>query len=298
MSDPYVVSQDIFPLLAAWTEKKGLCLPADVVETARKELYAVLRKTFSEVIIVDENELTEGINRLVRGVGLTPISLDGVYCVSRYHLDLSRQVDARGDDRDIGPRYGQPTIIQQVQTVAEQLREVGESEVVLVDDVVFSGKLLLTVKELLAQFGIIVKRAVAGVLVGNGADQVRQRGIEVQAVCRFERVLDEVCERDFIPGVPRCGRTVTPFGRREVGLPYLLPFGRPSDWATVPRDEEVGFSKACLAIARDLYEAIGVASSRVVRCLDWERLPGELPPGCEDETIPASVVLEKYIETF
>jgi hypothetical protein len=93
--------------------------------------------------------------------------------------------------------------------------------------------------------------------------------VEVRSVHYFDSVVDEVCERDFYPGVLLSGRTL--YGSENVGLPYLLPFGDPVNWASIPEEKKYAFSEFCLNQTIKIFEEIELSSGRPVLCRDLER---------------------------
>jgi len=113
---------------------------------------------------------------------------------------------------------------------------------------------------------------VAGVTIGEGAKRLKKETkAELWTVIYYDEVIDEICERDFYPGVPLSGRTVK--GQLNVGAPYLLPFGKPTHWASIPKEWEKEFSRFCLQQTIKLWEEIEEISGKVVRNCDLDRLP-------------------------
>lgn len=80
---------------------------------------------------------------------------------------------------------------------------------------------------------------------------------------------DIVSSRDFLPGVANCGRTF-PDGK-DTGVPYLLPFGKPKEWASIPRSSENEVSDRLLQSAVELFSSIESSSGRPVLLGDLKR---------------------------
>lgn len=53
--------------------------------------------------------------------------------------------------------------------------------------------------------------------------------------------------------------------------PYILPFGNPGEWASIPKDRQVPFSRFCLSQTEKLFEGIERASGKSVTCKDLTR---------------------------
>lgn len=120
-----------------------------------------------------------------------------------------------------------------------------------------------------------VRLICAGIGVTKGLWRLQQLNYEVRCVRQYESVIDEVCERDFYPGVPLSGRTL--FGAKNVGVPYLLPFGKPGEWASMPTNWQVPFSAFCIQQTIRLFKEIERHSQRIVTCSDLGRLVVRLP---------------------
>lgn len=271
---PYVVSEDIQVLLREWAGNRGFVLPEEgFFHSLRDELGARMRGMFQGCDLVSEYELTDGIARLVRGSGLSPLSLDRAYYRSQSSLDITRLVDLDGNDKGLVGRPETPSLINQF--VALKERRV--YEVVLVDDVVFSGDVADRVIKLLAKIGIQVPIVVAGIGIREGVERLTDLGKEVHCVRTYGEVIDEVCERDFFPGVPLSGRLLSK--RKNMGIPYILPFGNPHRWASIPIEHEKPFSRFCIEQTVLLFKEIEKTSAKEVRCRDLGRrvafLPGE-----------------------
>lgn len=264
----YVVSQDAQLLLQNWAKMYGFIVPSEVNFVSEK-LTNYLRQIFPSVELVSAGELQSGMTSLASATSLTAVSLDRVYFQGELHLDVTRAVNELGDDTGVVARHGYESLAKQVANLKNSLR--GQREVVLVDDVIFSGGLLVELIDLLKTQEISVSVVVAGVAIGEGVDVLKDRGIEVRAVHVFTTVIDEICERDFLPGVPLSGRTVV--GTEKEGAPYILPFGRPQSWASIPEVWEKKFSKFCLNLTADMFDLIGQASGRQVLPRDLERCP-------------------------
>lgn len=273
---PYVVSEDVRLLLQDWAEQRGFKLPKpEFFEELRGEFKTYMGQVFAGFELVPETELLEGIQERVKECGLLPVSLDRVYYRSEPSLDITRLVEEAGQDRGLGKRVGTVSLLKQFRA----LKESGVSEVVLVDDVIFTGDLIRRTGTLLERMGISVPMVCAGIGIAEGIEQLNGFGQEVSCVREYKEVVDEICERDFYPGVPMCGRSLQ--GDENVGVPYILPFGNPGKWASIPKEWQEPLSRFCIGQTIKLFEAIEASSGRVVECRDLERKVSLLP---RDET--------------
>lgn len=271
---PYVVSADIRLLMQNWANKRGFAMPSEqFFDGLRNNFSAKMREMFPGYELVSEEELTQGLNQMVIKNGLTPVSLDRVYYQSNPRLDIARMVDMRGDSRGLGRRSNTPTLLNQFSA----LKQAGIKEIALVDDVIFSGDLIERVARTIERMGVRVPKVYTGIGISEGVDKLKQAGREVECVKQYDEVIDEICERDFYPGVPYSGRLLATEG--NIGAPYILPFGKPVQWASIPEESQVEFSEFCIDQSVQLFKEIERLSGREVRCCDLDRRVVTLPSG-------------------
>jgi hypothetical protein len=265
-SKPYVVSADIKTLLEPWAMEKGFTLPSpDFFNQLRLDFTDKMKSIFPGFELVSEEELTDGLAEMVKENGVVPVSLDRVYYRSQPSIDIARVVDSEGNNRGLGKRADSSLLLSQFR----ELKKRGLTQVALVDDVIFTGDLLERVSGVLENMGIEVPLIYAGIGIGEGIDKLSANGRKVLCVREYPEVIDEICERDFYPGVPLSGRLV---GESDnTGAPYILPFGNPVEWASIPSESQVSFSRFCLNQTIKLFSAIENNSERAVSCADVER---------------------------
>lgn len=269
---PYVVSADIKILLRDWSKNRGFSLPPDDFFTKlRQEFSSRMKLIFPNFELVTEEELSEGLNKIINGNTVVPISLDRVYYQSEIQLDIARVIDATGNSKGLGRRTDTPVLLTQFR----KLKSAGVAEIALVDDVIFSGDLIERVVGVIERIGIRVPNVYAGIGIKEGITRLAQKDIQVICVKTYDTVIDEICERDFYPGVPFSGRLVE--GDENIGAPYILPFGNPNEWASIPTESQVSFSKFCFDQTIRLFEEIERVSGKIVMCRDLDRKVIKLP---------------------
>lgn len=269
---PYVVSGDIVPLLQKWAAPRRFTLPpAEFFDQLRSDFSQYMREIFPSFEFVHEDELTEGLRQLVQKTGLHPISLDRVYYATSPGLDVCRLVGTDGKDAGLGRRPDAPSLARQFREIEHCPRE----DIVLIDDVIFTGKLLEKIARILRKKGFQISLVCTGIGIDEGVKKLTNAGHAVQCVRDYGNVVDEVCERDFYPGVSLSGRTLV--GGEDVGIPYILPFGKPREWASIPAEWQEQFSRFCLEQTIKLFEAIEDCSNKPVLCGDLKRKVISLP---------------------
>jgi hypothetical protein len=276
MKKPYVVSADIRLLMEKWAIRQGFVLPPrEFFCQMREEFSDYMNQVFPHFEFVPEDEICHGLARLVAESCLPVISLDQVYFKSDLNLEIARLVDENGKDRGLGRRAGTPPLAQQI----KKLQMSGVREVVVVDDVVFTGALLERIIDGLSRIHIRVPFICAGIGIADGINRINGTKREIRCVRTYKEVVDEVCERDFYPGVPFSGRLLV--GGGNIGVPYLLPFGKPERWASIPSEQTINFSRFCLHQTAALFDEIERRSDKPVLCRDLGRKVIGLPT---DET--------------
>lgn len=266
MIKPYVVSADIYLLVKQWAIQNNFVLPEkEFFARLRDEFSICMRQIFKNFEIVSEDEMSQGLSDLVVEGGLPVVSLDRTYFEGDFRIELTRLVNEDGTNRCLGRRDGTPPLSQQI----KRIQKSGEHEVALVDDVIFTGSLIRLIIKLLSRINVRVPLVYAGIGIGNGVNDISGVQNEVRCVRVYEDVVDEVCERDFYPGVPLSGRQLV--GGRNVGIPYILPFGNPGEWASIPTEHSVSFSRFCLHQTILLFDEIERCSDKRVYCRDLGR---------------------------
>ncbi len=265
---PYVVSGDIDILLKRWSLRKGFLAPQDrFFSMLQSELSNELGSIFDCAEVIPSSDLLGSEQILSAGNDVKTITLDRVYSNAPHRIELTRTVSADMSDRPITARQDSPDINKQIAALKNFFPE--GTHIILYDDVIFTGELLEKVCGQLKDAGLIVDKIVCGVGIEAGLNNLAKLGINIVYVKKYKDVVDQVCERDFYPGVDYSGRTLDT--DRRVGLPYLLPFGKPTKWASIPPNCAIDFSKFCIEQSIKLFQEIERYSNKPVLCSDIDR---------------------------
>lgn len=170
-----------------------------------------------------------------------------------------------GTDRGLKHRFGSHSLLKQLSL----LKDKGFKDVCLVDDVIFSGVLTERVVQSLSHLGISVPVVCAGIGIQEGINRITTSSRSIHCLKTYGDVMDEVCERDFYLGVPYSGRSLC--NSQNIGLPYILPYGKPDKWASIPVLSQKPFSEFCINQTTILFEEIEKTSGRIIDCSDIER---------------------------
>ena len=269
MNKPYVDTGDLKTLLTEnWTEDWQTSLwPA--LWGMRTEFGRYMRSIFPNFEFVPEEEL-EDCKEYLCEKHRNVIDITHKKRWTDVVLGISRTVDEEGRDKGYAPRSGAASLVEQVRVMAR-----GQRSRVIWDDVIYSGSFVHFMVTLLKQRGVIIKSVIAGVGVKAGCDRLRAQGITVDCVREYSDAIDVVCERDFYPGVPFSGRTLA--GSDNVSIPYLLPFGKPGEWASIPKESQEHFSRFCIEQTISLFEVLEKRSRKKITCSDLPRKVVGLP---------------------
>ncbi len=192
-----------------------------------------------DVILVPSNQLADGIRVRQLQASLPVVSLDSTYTTDAdLQIGISRAITPTMNDALYSARAGFDSISNQLDRIAEL-----GSEVQIMDDVVFSGEMMLWLSEQLAARSVKIGRVVCGIAIGEGITTLSNAGIDIDPVLTFDEVDDELCERDLFLS-PGSGRRVPAVGANA--LYFDTKYGRPEQWASIPPDNAESFYRNCL----------------------------------------------------
>lgn len=176
-------------------------------------------------------------------VSIPIVSLDKIYIRpdenNIYFLDCTR-VEGSGE-----------IISRKVETLDEQVKRLSETiegnEIILADDVVFSGSVLRNIINRFNKLGVKVVGVISSICTTNAYRYFNERlkyGIRTNYILGDE-VIDQICERDFYFGIVGSGIMVE-MDNKLCKAPYFKPYGNPCERASIPKEEELSFSRGCL----------------------------------------------------
>lgn len=181
------------------------------------------------------------------------VTLDKIYITTNeeyiYFLDCTRI----NGTNDIISRKSE-SVDSQIIRLSKKLRN---KEILLADDVVFSGNVL---KNIINKFNKL-KIQVVGIITSICTEEAYyyfnstlKYGMKSNYIMTAD-VIDQICERDFYFGIAGSGIMIS----TKNGLykaPYFKPYGNPYERASIPIEYEKYFSKGCLERSIYLWEEI------------------------------------------
>ncbi len=181
-------------------------------------------------------------------------------------LNINRLFNTDGQLIGHGPRPGFEPLARQFDELAKKIA--GRS-VVLIEDGAFSGGTLRSVLHELNSRGITVTAIVIGFCCTRAKFVLDQffKG-ELVIVHPIENLLDWIPDHDLIPFIPNCGRVLgepvshgfMPVRSAEGfsrAYPYILPFGKIEEWASLPIEGARDLSGFCLETSIELFGWVG-----------------------------------------
>lgn len=180
------------------------------------------------------------------------VTLDKIYIKpdqkNIYFLDCTRI----NNSNEIVPRKKERLDIQ-IKTLSNLLNK----EIILADDVVFSGNVLKNIINRFNAFGIKVVGIISSICTNESYlyfNKNLKYGIKANYILEDD-VIDQICERDFYFGIAGSGIII----KSENGYykaPYFKPYGNPYERASIPKEYENDFSIGCLNRSIYLWEEI------------------------------------------
>ena len=181
------------------------------------------------------------------------VTLDKIYInpdeEDIYFLDCTRM---NGTD-DIVSRKRE-TVDSQIMRISRQLHQ---KEILLADDVVFTGSVLKNIRNRFSRVNVQVVGVIASICTMESYRYFNSHlkyGMKANYIMSSD-VIDQICERDFYFGIAGSGIMVN----TENGLckaPYFKPYGNPYERASIPLEYENYFSRGCLKRSIYLWEEI------------------------------------------
>jgi hypothetical protein len=159
----------------------------------------------------------------------------------------------------------------------------GTREIILADDVVFSGSVLDKIINKFGENGIKVVGIRACISTRRGYDKFNKY-LPLGLKCGYllsSDVIDQICERDFYYGIVGSGISVKKDGRIKKA-PYFQPYGEPCERASIPRVYENYFSGDCVYRSLLLWEEIERLNKREIMVSE---LPEEITFSGDDDSI-------------
>ena len=220
-------------------------------------------------------------------------------------LNINRLFNTDGQLIGHGPRPGFEPLENQYDDLAKRIA--GRS-VVLIEDGAFSGGTLRYVLQELNSRGITVTAIIIGFCCTRAKFVLGNffKG-ELVIVHPIENLLDWIPDHDLIPFIPNCGRVLgeavdhsfmpvrTPEGFSRA-YPYILPFGKIEEWASLPIEGARDLSRLCLETSIELYGRVcpKMTLGELLKANPRASLPIEI--GADQIQVPLETEVVAFLE--
>jgi hypothetical protein len=285
-------------------ERVGLHVP-DVAffKERQSRLVATIQECIPECLleVIEANKLANNIASLLHDLLLaTPevvviSTVSGVASRMNGHcLQVNRLVDSTGKMLGVGARPGNGSLRNQFGEIRNCL---DKRPVILVEDGSFSGGTMRYMLEICKGLHIDVKHLVIGFLFPSARENILKVFPEIKEIRCWKEgdFLDWMPDHDFYPFVPNAGKVVGfSYNSHHIPvylhnglslcMPYVLPYGKPVEWASVPKEMACGFSLFCVRETIAMFEEMESLNKQKITL---ESLIGTYPhvslPVCDDE---------------
>ena len=276
----YVVTYDVASRLQAFRPKTHTIPRPDdqLFERFHMSLYGKIQQALPGINIdtIEMSELRRKIWEQVEG-RITDLGQQVVLSTCPEFTDLSpkgeglilninRLFNTDGKLIGHGPRPGFRPLNKKFDDLAKKIA--GRS-VVLIEDGAFSGGTLRFVLQELNIRGITVTAIIVGFCCTRAKFVLGHvfKG-ELVIVHPIENLIDWIPDHDLIPFIPNCGRVLGEASSNgfmpvrsvegfSYAYPYILPFGKIEEWASLPIEGARDLSRLCLETSIELFSRVG-----------------------------------------
>ena len=258
----YIITQDTFGIYKNISQGR-FSIPTDSITKYTSEVKEIIQRGVSpsnevEVSLIDEKIINKELNQLVEAELLSnPDSI--CVCLDRFllpNLQENPNFKSRffrfGINRNINnekvPRIGSDTFKNQLDNLASTVTDIENKTVILVDDGLFSGSTMKTVKDLFST--IKVKEENIKVICFLSNQNVPQDSSNVQIARLIPNLFEWVDMRDFsIFG----GKLIQSNKRNSISLaePYISPWSN-GESASINNENFLDTSKQLILAQKEL----------------------------------------------
>lgn len=162
------------------------------------------------------------------------------------------------------------SVNRQIREISTIIRTTGRREIILVDDVVFSGNVLRNIIKCFEQNCINVIGIRCSISTEESYKYFNKnlkKGLKSGCLLG-KNVIDQICERDFYFGIAQSGISILDNNKEVLKSPYFKPYGDSVKRASIPKKEEQFFSNGCLMRSMYLWKCIEENSKRKIYIKD------------------------------
>ncbi len=218
--------------------------------------------------------------------GIPIVTLDKIYIkpdnesiifLDCTRMDASSSLVSRINPSDIN------SVDTQIKDISDMLKIINSTEIILADDVVFTGSVLKSITKKFKNQGIKVIGIRSCISSYEGFIYFNKT-LPLGLKCGYlmdKNLVDQICERDFYFGIAGSGISIKR-NNEVLKAPYFTPFGNPVARASIPEEYEKYFSESCISRSIALWQEIEKLSNQTFYIRD---LPEKINNTEKDEEI-------------
>ena len=171
----------------------------------------------------------------------------------------------------------------QIHRLAFLFKRLGIKEIILADDVVFSGSVLKTIINEFKACNINVI-GIRACISSYESYICFNESLPLGLKCGYlmsDQVIDQICERDFYFGIAGSGISIIK-NNEVLKAPYFKPYGDPVNRSSIPTIEEQRFSLTCLRRSLELWQEIERLNKREIKI---KELPEKIVDTKENDSV-------------
>jgi len=284
--DPFLLFEDARLLVEHWCRSHRKPAPRPSFFSALTNAhFSLVKRFFPDAFLLTTRDYLRALNALrstskpVRDWPVITISLDNDFVRD---TDAVIEITRVQDHRTFKPlgelaRPGNPTVAEQVASIANAMPR--RHTVQFHSDGCWQGREIITLASTFQKHGTTVDSVVCGVVHRDALNTFREADIPIRYSHPYLSMESWICQRDFLPGVPRSGlnlgiqtgRLVQAF-QEDIGAPYILPF-REDVFDELTLHDLMEFSLECYRLSDHLFAEIERLWRRPVLVSDLARVP-------------------------
>ena len=212
-----------------------------------------------------QSSITLGTNKFISKLPIVTLDAiylkpnnESIYFLDCTRLDIENNLVARNNMND---PYNVET---QISKLSNLFKLQNQKEIIIADDVIYSGSVIEKITTLFNKYGIKVVSIIAAI----STIEAKERLLKSKNTPIFTDIIlgnttiDQICERDFYFGIVGSGIATRTESKIIKKAPYFYPFGDPITRASIPKDKATYFSQNCLIRSLKLWESINKITTR------------------------------------
>ena len=183
---------------------------------------------------------------------------ESIYFLDCTRLDKENTLVARNKMND---PYN---VENQIKKLSTLFKLQNQNEIVIADDVIYSGSVIQKIIELFKQNGIKVISVISAISTNKAKENLYNiyKIPVLTEIMLNDSTIDQICERDFYFGITGSGIAIRTKDNQIKKAPYFYPFGDPVTRASIPPIYAKYFSEKCILRSIRLWECINNLTNR------------------------------------